>query len=284
MYHAGKPSNDSAEASWTVEQDARITIQKQNEAGANLSTPGIEFEIYEGNNLIGTLTTNIAGKTDSLELESNKTYTIKEVTNGAYGYRRGNMTDATIISGSGTIVSKSSQEIKVKVTSNTTIGIKNKRELGTLKVFITDNTTVTITNPKQLGKITIHKVGENNENLEGVKFAIWKGATGYLKLYTKNTTNFIEEIETTNNGLDATQYTVGYTADVNEATNFKTNSSGKIVIKNLERYYDQHDRYSYWVQEISNNNYGYKKMEITDENVSIIGGEIAEIVSDKKQV
>ena len=263
MYHAGKQYNDSAEESWTVEQDARITIQKQNEAGANLSTPGIEFEIYEGNNLIGTLTTNTAGKTGSLKLESNKTYTIKEVTNGAYGYRRGNMTDATIISGSGTIVSKNSEEIKVKVTSNTTIGIKNKRELG---------------------KLTVNKKGDNNINLTGVEFVMWKSDTGYLRLCQKDTINFIETIETTNRGIDITAYSVSYTANVNEATRFKTNSSGKIVINNLEIYKDKATNFVYWIQEVSNNNYGYKNMTITTENVSVDGANVKEVVGDTRQV
>lgn len=129
------------------------------------------------------------------------------------------------------------------------------------------------------GDLIIHKKGDNNTNLQGVEFTIWKAVsenTGYLRLSQNST--FVEKV---NKEIDINDYQVEYVGinEIDKATKFVTNSDGKIIIKNLE-YSKGSINYSYYVGEETNNNYGYKGMSMTVEDVTIKGGTIEEVQED----
>lgn len=259
MYHGGAEEEGTLETSWSVEQTKAITIKKQDASGSTLKQEGIKFQVYDSsNNLVGTLTTKADGTTNTLRLQRDKEYTIKETYNSVYGYKGCTITDAKITSGEGTTSVKNG-EVKVKITKDSTISINNEPKLGNL---------------------SIHKVGEDNENLKGVEFVLWKG-DAYLKLDNASVNT---PIETTDSGLDITKYNVTTVDSASKATKFKTNSSGKIVINNLEIYSAKDKKYTYWLEEISNNNYGYEGMQMEEADVSVSGGNKLEIRTKTKQI
>lgn len=261
-YHAGKKYDGVLKESWTVEQGQKIKVLKQDENGNTLNVAGIKFEVYDSNNKkVGTLTTKADGTTNALDIEANKTYTLKEITNNEYGYKRADITEASIVSGKGNL------------------NIAN----GVLTFNTTQDTTIAIKNTKELGNLVIHKTDENDNNLKDVEFAIYKAEqsvnTGYVKL-----SEAISPIITDDTGLDITKYTVTYVATAAEATKFKTNESGKIVINNLEIYAGASTKYNYWICETENNNYGYKNMPLTSDNITVTGGEKKEVLEDSKEI
>jgi len=263
MYHEGEELKGSLSESWEIEQSKRITIQKQDANGNALQLQGIKFEIYDAQNKkVATLTTKANGKTDSVAVEPNKTYTLKETINNNYGYKNRNITDAKITSGDGTI-SLSNGIVTFNLSEDSTISIKNTAELG---------------------KIAIQKKGANNTNLAGVKFAIYQsgnGANGWLKL---NDASVTTPIVTTDTGINITGYSVTYVDTIEKATKFETNANGKIVINNLEIYLGVSNKYKYTVREIGNELYGYKNYLITDDNITVTGGNDVVLDEEDREV
>jgi len=261
MYFAGQKTTDSKEISWTVKQETQkeISIQKQDANGNNLGIAGIKFEIYNSDKeLIGTLTTDATGKTNSIKINKDQEYTIKETVNNAYGYKNHTITNAELVSGNGTLSVSD----------------------GTIKVKLTEDSVIAVDNTQKLGNLVIHKTGNDNENLSNVEFVIWRG-NSYLKLNEDSVTN---PIVTTDTGIDITQYNVTYVATAEEATKFKTNASGKIVINNLEIYSGVSEEYEYWICEKENNLYGYKNQAMKEADITVTGGKKLEVRTETKEV
>ena len=245
--------------SYKINKLSPVTITKQDISGNPLRVAGIKFEIYENNNKVGVLTTQANGTTNSVELKANTTYTLKETYNGAYGYKNASIADASITNGS--IISQNKQN-------------------GELTFSITDSSTIIIKNAPELGNLTVHKTGNNGQNLEGVEFVLWK-QNAYLKLDDASVTT---PIVTTDSGLDITRYNVTTVNSADKATKFKTNSSGKIVINNLEIYSGKGTKYIYWLQEIENDNYGYKGISMDTSDINVTGGSKLEVRPATKEI
>lgn len=253
--------NATEEKSLTINanilQESEVSIKKQDQNGNDLKVAGIKFEIYDSNKKnVGTLTTTANGTTNKIKLKVNTNYTLKETYNGEYGYKNASISSATISNGG-------------------TIKLSN----GEVVFSVKEDSTITIKNTKELGKLTIQKTGSDGENLKGVQFVLWKGVdnggqNNFIKLNDDSVTN---PIETSDSGLDITKYKVTYVAEAEKATKFKTNASGKIVINNLEIYSNRGTKYQYWILEMQNSNYGYKGMDLQSTNVSISGGNKLEI-------
>lgn len=248
MFYMGKEEKKVITVDWQEERSKKIEIQKQDENGNVLKQSGIKFEVYdEAGKLIETLTTKNDGKTNS-GLVPNTVYTIKETVNNAYGYKNASIKDATITGG--TITEKTAEHIKVK---------------------ITDDAVITIKNAPELGKLTIEKVDENGKGIEGVEFVIWQIYKGYLSIEGQATHT------TTSEGTDMKAmyesgkivYPAGDTTEekLAKATRYITNKEGKIVLNNLEIYNAKGQIHEYIIREMSNPNYGYKGMVMTNENI-----------------
>ena len=252
MFYMGKEEQKVITVDWQGEISKKIEIQKQDENGNVLKQAGIKFEVYdEAGTLIGTLTTKEDGKTNSIGLVPNKVYTIKETVNNAYGYKNASIKEAIITNG-GTITEKTAEQIKVK---------------------ISDNAVITIKNAPELGKLTIEKVDENGKGIEGVEFVIWQIYKGYLSIEGQATHT------TSSKGTDMKDmyesgkvfYPEGKTTEekLAKATRYITNKEGKIVLNNLEIYNAKGQIHEYIIREMSNPNYGYKGMVMTNANINL---------------
>ena len=255
MLYAAKKHTGSISDSLEMEASKEIIIQKQDASGNNLNIAGIKFEVYNSSNkIVGTLTTDATGKTNALKVEDNQEYTIKETSNSIYGYKGAVITEAKITSGKGT-VSVSNGQVKASVGQ--------------------DSMVIAIKNKPVLGNIIIDKKDGDNKSLAGVEFVIYKAETsntGYLKI-----DGITSPYETPSGGLDITKYEVTYVSSKNDATKFKTNSSGQIVINNLEVYSAPGAKYNYYITEVSNNNYGYQGMNVS---AKIDGGNALNVEAD----
>ena len=251
------PGEVSASATYTLNLNEDVVLKKQNENGE--AVPGVKFEIHNSEGEYeGTFTTNENGETNVIKLKAGETYTITEILNSEYGYKDVTIADAEITKGAG------------KITN--VIQADNKFD-----VVITEDTTITIKNTSKLGKFTLVKEGENAEPLEGVQFVVYQsglpGYEGYLKFES-----LIEGFGT----VDALDFNRKYVTDRNEATIFTTGKDGMITIENLEVYSGPSTKFGYWVTEINNENYGYKKIELTDTDVKI--NDNGEIITSKTEV
>jgi hypothetical protein len=266
MFHNGTEEKGTLEVSWIIEESKDVTIQKRDANGDNLNIAGISFEVYDlENKLVKTLTTDETGKTGAVKLLKCEQYTIKEKTNNAYGYKGCTITGASIINGKGTL-EVTNENLKVTVEENSTIAIKNTPELG---------------------KVIINKKDEEGNALKDVEFVLWQGSQ-YIQLWDDKGTQVLEVAEEVtinkNNTKTEKEYTIVYVDNIKDATKFKTNALGKIIINNLEINMNSEDKYEYWLIETANNNYGYKSMVITQDNISATGGVIQEVNSDERRI
>lgn len=281
-------SSSATEVKFKLTADATINIKNKLELGkitihkkdGNTNLAGVEFVVYrhngymkvEGKNTItGTYTVSDPSKVtyvtkaedatkfitgtdgkiviDKLEIYSapgeKYNYYVYETANDLYGYKHMTMTDSDItVSGGSNVVKKASSK-----------GVQFN---------ISSSTTVTINNKKQVGELIINKKGANDVALKDVEFVIYQAVTentGYIKI-NGTTTN--------TGGLTIDPTKVSYVSDKSQATKFKTNAQGQIVIKNLEVYSSSGNKYNYYVEEIANNNYGYTNMTI--ESAEVTGG------------
>lgn len=250
MFYMGKEEKKVITVDWQKERSIKVEIQKQDENGNALKQSGIKFEVYdEAGTLIGTLTTKNDGRTNSIGLVPNTVYIIKETINNAYGYKNASMTDARITGG--TILEKTGEQIKVKITEEDAVLI--------------------VKNSPELGKLTIEKVDENGNPLPGVEFVIWQTYKGYLSIdgqATHTTTSKGTDMKAMYES-DQIVYPAGDTTEqkLAQATRYVTNEEGKIVLNNLEIYHAKGQKYEYIIREMSNGNYGYKGMVMTNENI-----------------
>ncbi len=237
-----------------------VSIIKKNEA--DLPVANIIFDIYDGSTYVGSLTTSKEGTTKTIDLEPDKKYTLKERSNSEYGYKNANIASATITNGKITVLSD-----------------------GTAEFTITNNSVITIKNEPQLGNITIKKVGESGKGLANAEFIIWNGY-GYLQLFTSSgSVSSINKNVTISksNTASASEYKADFSStERNKATRFVTNSSGEIVINNLEIYSGKGTTYPYTIEEIGNNNYGYRGLVLT--NATVSGATKDSVDTDKRQV
>ena len=260
MFYMGKKEQKVIPVDWQGEISKKIEIQKQDENGNILKQAGIKFEVYdEAGKLIGTLTTKNDGKTNSIGLVPNTVYIIKETVNNEYGYKNASIKDATITKG-GTITAKTAEQIKVKITDNAVITIKNAPEFGDL---------------------TIKKVDENGKGMPGVEFVIWQSYKGYLSIDGQAT--HTTPLKGTNmkamHESDKIIYPIGATMEqeLAQATRYITNDAGEIVLNNLEIYRAKGQKYEYIIREMSNPNYGYKGMVMTNEDLVLTEAEGSDI-------
>lgn len=131
-------------------------------------------------------------------------------------------------------------------------------------------TVITVENNHEVGGLKIKKVdSETKEALQNVEFSIWRSGKngGYLKI-----SGVTSPYETPSEGLTIDPSTISYVSEKNQATMFKTNSSGEILIKDLEVYADSQTKYTYYITEEANNNAGYENMIV--EGVTVNGQEV----------
>lgn len=186
-------------------------------------------------------------------------YYIRETSNNLYGYKAMIMDDVSCTGCK--VLSETNQEINE---GDPIVDDENKQ----IKIKATTNSVnITIKNTLKLGNLAINKKDGSN-NLQNVEFVVYKGGEGYLVID-----------ESTVSETDAS--TAKYTETLSEATKFKTNSSGQLVFNNLEIYNAPNSKYYYIVREVSNNNYGYKEIPITTDNVELQGGTYIEFSNGK---
>ena len=139
---------------------------------------------------------------------------------------------------------------------------------------------INIRNTPQLGNLTIKKVDENGNPIAGVEFVIWQNRTwGYINI------NGAAKHTTPSTGTDikalyeqgkitggAGTYVEGTT------THYVTNENGEIVLKNLEIYYDKGLKYNYVIREMSNDEYGYSGMIMTEEDITLEEAQTSTII------
>lgn len=131
-------------------------------------------------------------------------------------------------------------------------------------------TVITVENNHEVGGLKIKKVdAETKEALQNVEFSIWRSGKngGYLKI-----SGVTSPYATPSEGLTIDPSTISYVSEKNQATMFKTNSSGEILIKDLEVYADPQTKYTYYITEEANNNAGYENMII--EGATVNGQEV----------
>ena len=206
-------------------------------------------------------------------------YTIREVENENHGYK------AKIISEDTVTINESAVG---EDNSSSTVD-EAKREV---QFIIDGDTTINIENAPKLGNLVIHKKRDDGSNLANVEFTIYQAINnemGYMRL-TKDSA-FIEVID---KEIDITDYDVEFVrADdedyMKKATRFITNAEGKIIINNLEVYLgidssNNPVKYKYWICEEVNNVHGFKHMSMTEDDVTIDGGEIIDFKETEKEI
>lgn len=259
MFYMGKQEQKVIAVDWQDEMSKKLEIQKQDENGNPLRQAGIKFEVYdEAGTLVGTLTTRNDGIISSVRLTPNTVYIIRETVNNAYGYKNASIEDATITGG--TILENTGEQIKVKITEDAVLIVKNSPELG---------------------KLTIEKVDENGNAMPGVEFVIWQTYKGYLSIdgqATHTTTSKGTDMKAMYES-DQIVYPAGDTTEqkLAQATRYVTNEEGKIVLNNLEIYHAKGQKYEYIIREMSNGNYGYKGMVMTNEDLVLTEAEGSDI-------
>lgn len=196
--------------------------------------------------------TNASGKIviNNLEIYLGKgikyEYSLVEIENSNYGYKAMKIQDDKVTVTGG-------KKIKVDAPTSSTY--------GAVKFDITNKTTVEIANIPELSTLELQKVGEDNKGLENVKFIIQRDAKEYLQLKDSDgkVVTSIKGLATinANNIATSSEYSVVFVTNKDEATNFITDSDGKITIKNIEVNKTRAEKYSYTAYEVGNDNYGY---------------------------
>lgn len=207
------------------------------------------------------------------------TYTIREVENENYGYK------AKIIGEDTVTINESA----VGEDNSSSAVDESKREV---QFVIEGDTTINIGNTPKLGNLVIHKKRDDGSNLANVEFTIYQAINnemGYMRL-----TKDLEFIEVIDKEIDITEYDVEFVrADdkdyMDKSTRFITNAEGKIIINNLEVYLgiDSNNnpvKYRYWICEEVNNVHGFKHMSMTEDDVTIDGGEIIDFKENEKEI
>jgi hypothetical protein len=214
----------------TADDSAKVTLKKVDSSTKSALTSGkVTFKIYDSSNTcVATLTKKSGDSTTETITLSKGKYTIKEITNNTYGYKRANYNK------------------EVNITADTTIEIENTQELKNL---------------------TINKKGESGSLLEKVNFLISLNngtETKYIRI-EDNTGKKVSNISSatiskTGISTGTSNYTIKYVTEENvgDATTFTTDANGKIEIKNLEVWANSSTKYKYTAIEQSNENYGYK--------------------------
>lgn len=245
---------DSKQFKYEIERPRTVTLKKKSTEGENLAE--VKFKLYDENNkYINTYTTGTAGTVQIPNIEIGKKYILEETSSKAYGTKGTNIANATI--DKGTILERDKENRKIKFN-------------------IQDNATLEITNAVELGKLTIRKVDETTGKevlLEDVEFILWEMTGGYIRLFDKNTSKFINEIKPeVDEEIDIMAYRVEHVLNISKdtpATRFITNSNGEIVIKNLEIYVSATMKNHYVASEVENNNYGYKGIVLESGNIEM---------------
>jgi len=165
----------------------------------------------------------------------------------------------------------------------------NISKTGSVYELIVNGTSqIQIVNDQDLGAIQLEKYDKDNQNikLENVAFKMIINGDRYIALYNQNN-NFVSEIRGTatidknNRG----QYRVEYSNT--NYTKFITDSSGTITVNNLEVYSDKGETYTYQLEEISNENYGFSgEAFILDktESITLISDRVSKVGLGNQQV
>lgn len=292
MYHAGGQSDEgNLEEKWNVEQNKELTIQKVDESGANLNVAGIKFKVYDSKGEVGTLITDENGKTNTLTLIHGKQYTIKELENNIYGYKGCIISGAEIETGEGTITSVSNNEVKVKITKDSTIAIKNDPQLGNIKLEKTDDAN---------SNIKLENVGfiaEISSNIENeYAYLQLKNKDGKIVTSVKGTATISKKNIAT---ADGKEYSVNYYSTnkpiskmtesekenlMNNITTFITTEDGTLTINNLEVYKSLANKYTYKLIETTNSNYGFKADSQEIANITLEAGKTSNRVLGNSQI
>lgn len=249
-----EPLTDRETFSYEIERPRTVTIEKKSTEGDALAE--VTFKLYDENgNYINTYITGDSGTVQIPNIEIGKNYILEETASKTYGTKGTNITDATI--DKGTIIERDEEKSRITFT-------------------VEDDAILEITNEVELGKLTIIKVDETTGEkvlLENVEFILWEMTGGYIRLFDKNTSKFIEEIKPeVDEEIDITDYRVEHVLNTSKdtpATRFITNSNGEIVINNLEIYVSAIMKNHYVASEVANNNYGYEGMILESGNIEM---------------
>lgn len=240
-------------------QKGKLQIQKKDENGKDIKKAGIIFNVSQDGKDVATLSTNKDGYAE-IELETGK-YKITEKflttipSPRYYQYEKNNIGKEWTV------------EIKPNETTNKDVDGNG---------FI---------NESNLADLTIEKTGAENKALSGIQFYIKRQGdeTLYIKILDKNGSKIdtitgnvtidkdIHLSPSKNVWLSNTGYGIQYVEKESQATKFITDSNGKIVIKNLEKFYGRKDseKFTYTAEEILNTGYGYKKISISGNTVKL---------------
>lgn len=171
------------------------------------------------------------------------TYTITETKNENYGF---------ILKDENVIWTIGGENKGTGISKEVTLNSENSKEITTA--------TITVKNEQSLGNLSLIKKDENGNVMENMAFTIARkidGTTKYLQISEGSTIK--KELKSTNpieinllnnktaNGKSV--YNVNYVDSVNDATEFLTNSAGKIEISNLEKYNKNLKEYTYVITE-----------------------------------